>query len=43
MLNHKPVQPLTAMQGPYKVSIDALAYKYEPSNFTHRRHMASLM
>ena len=43
VLNHKTVQPLTAMQGPYKVSIDALADKYEPSNFTHRRHVASLM
>ena len=41
--SQKPVQPLTAMQGPLKVTIDALADKYEPNNFTHRRHVASLM
>ena len=34
---------LTPMDGPYKVSIDALAKKYQPSNFTHRRHVSSLM
>lgn len=41
--SQKTVQPLSAMQGPLKVTIDALADKYEPNNFTHRRHVASLM
>ena len=39
----KPNRLLTPMHGPYKVSIDALSEKYLPSNFTHRRHVSSLM
>jgi hypothetical protein len=38
VLSQKPAQLLTPLQGPYKVSIDALAERYQPSNFTHRRH-----
>ncbi|MBO4300471.1 MAG: Nine-heme cytochrome C [Desulfovibrio sp.] len=39
----KPTRMLTPMDGPYKVRIDALAEKYLPNNFTHRRHVSSLM
>ncbi|WP_297671064.1 cytochrome c3 family protein [uncultured Desulfovibrio sp.] len=39
----KPNRLLTPMDGPYKVSIGSLADKYLPSNFTHRRHVSSLM
>ena len=43
VLARKPVEPVSPMLAPYKVVIDALADKYEPSNFTHRRHLTSLM
>ena len=43
VLAQKPVEPVSPMLAPYKVVIDALADKYEPSNFTHRRHLTSLM
>ena len=43
VLARKPVQLLTPLQAPYKVTIDALADQYEPSTFTHRRHIDSLM
>lgn len=43
VLARKPVTYLSPMQAPYKVVIDALADQYQPSNFTHRRHMSSLM
>lgn len=39
----KPVRLLKPMDAPYKVRIDALEDKYLPNNFTHRRHVASLM
>ena len=43
VLARKPVEPVSPMLAPYKVVIGALADKYEPSNFTHRRHLTSLM
>lgn len=43
VLAQKTVEPVSPMLAPYKVVIDALADKYEPSNFTHRRHLTSLM
>ena len=43
VLSRKPVPYLSPMMAPYKVVIDALAKKYEPSVFTHRRHVNSLM
>ena len=43
VLAQKPVEPVSPMLGPLKVVIDSLADKYEGSNFTHRRHLTSLM
>ncbi|MBB5143362.1 nine-heme cytochrome c [Desulfovibrio intestinalis] len=43
VLAQKPVEPVSPMLGPLKVIIDSLADKYEGSNFTHRRHLTSLM
>lgn len=43
VLSQKPAQPLSPMDGPYKVRIGALADKYQPNLFAHRRHVNSLM
>nr|19HC_A Chain A, PROTEIN (NINE-HAEM CYTOCHROME C) [Desulfovibrio desulfuricans]19HC_B Chain B, PROTEIN (NINE-HAEM CYTOCHROME C) [Desulfovibrio desulfuricans] len=43
VLAEATVAPVSPMLAPYKVVIDALADKYEPSDFTHRRHLTSLM
>ncbi|GHU92264.1 hypothetical protein AGMMS49925_10110 [Deltaproteobacteria bacterium] len=43
VLDRRDVSHLTPTDGPYKVKIDAVAEKYEPSLFTHRRHVNSLM
>lgn len=39
----KPVTYTSPMLAPYKVVIDSLAGEYQPSVFTHRRHVTSLM
>ena len=39
---HQPAQPISPMSGPLKLHIGALADKYQPNLFTHRRHVASL-
>lgn len=43
VLAQKPVTPVSPMLAPLKVVIDSLADKYEGSNFTHSRHLTSLM
>ena len=43
VLAQKPVAPVSPMLAPLKVVIDSLADKYEGSNFTHRRHLTSLI
>lgn len=39
----KPVEYFSPMLAPYKVRIDSLKGKFGPCNFTHRRHVTSLM
>lgn len=43
VLSRKPVPYIAPEDVPYRVSIDALSDKYEPSHFTHARHLSSLM
>lgn len=43
VLARPKVQYWSAMSGPYKVAIDALADQYKPAIFNHRHHVLSMM